>query len=335
MLEYLDRSGDAPGPLRQEWEGIGQNGPRCWSDNSSIVMGILEIVHQLERCQAPFPKILVDQAVAHREEITPELLLILERVTDAPATYASDGEYFGHIFAMFLLAKFRETRAYPLLLRIVSIPGQDVFDLLGDTVTENLGSILASVSGGDDSGLRALIENPSANEFVRSAAMQAMVTLVATGQRSRDEVIAYFAELFHRLEREPNYVWSELANICADLCPVELQAEIEQAYDDDLIDPHVIDRDDIRDAIQLGVDKSVAELHQRRYRLIDDLKMEMGWMSGFHPRGERSGVEEALPEDDDDEFEAVDTYRRAGPKIGRNDPCPCGSKKKFKKCCGK
>ncbi len=23
----------------------------------------------------------------------------------------------------------------------------------------------------------------------------------------------------------------------------------------------------------------------------------------------------------------------AGPKIGRNDPCPCGSGKKFKKCC--
>ncbi|HSF23252.1 MAG TPA: SEC-C metal-binding domain-containing protein, partial [Blastocatellia bacterium] len=25
---------------------------------------------------------------------------------------------------------------------------------------------------------------------------------------------------------------------------------------------------------------------------------------------------------------------RAGPKAGRNDPCPCGSGKKFKKCCG-
>jgi preprotein translocase subunit SecA len=24
-----------------------------------------------------------------------------------------------------------------------------------------------------------------------------------------------------------------------------------------------------------------------------------------------------------------------GHKIGRNDPCPCGSGKKFKKCCGK
>ncbi len=25
--------------------------------------------------------------------------------------------------------------------------------------------------------------------------------------------------------------------------------------------------------------------------------------------------------------------RREGPKIGRNDPCPCGSGKKYKKCC--
>ena len=24
-----------------------------------------------------------------------------------------------------------------------------------------------------------------------------------------------------------------------------------------------------------------------------------------------------------------------GPKVGRNDPCPCGSGKKFKKCCGR
>ena len=24
-----------------------------------------------------------------------------------------------------------------------------------------------------------------------------------------------------------------------------------------------------------------------------------------------------------------------GPKIGRNDPCPCGSGKKYKKCCGR
>lgn len=27
------------------------------------------------------------------------------------------------------------------------------------------------------------------------------------------------------------------------------------------------------------------------------------------------------------------TLRNEGPKVGRNDPCPCGSGKKYKKCC--
>ncbi len=27
--------------------------------------------------------------------------------------------------------------------------------------------------------------------------------------------------------------------------------------------------------------------------------------------------------------------RRAGPRVGRNDPCPCGSKRKYKRCCGR
>ena len=27
-------------------------------------------------------------------------------------------------------------------------------------------------------------------------------------------------------------------------------------------------------------------------------------------------------------------YERAAPKVGRNDPCPCGSGKKYKRCCG-
>ncbi len=29
------------------------------------------------------------------------------------------------------------------------------------------------------------------------------------------------------------------------------------------------------------------------------------------------------------------TFHRESPKVGRNDPCPCGSGKKYKKCCGR
>ena len=30
-----------------------------------------------------------------------------------------------------------------------------------------------------------------------------------------------------------------------------------------------------------------------------------------------------------------ETVKNDGPKVGRNDPCPCGSGKKYKNCCGK
>lgn len=31
----------------------------------------------------------------------------------------------------------------------------------------------------------------------------------------------------------------------------------------------------------------------------------------------------------------IQQYRREAPKVGRNDPCACGSGKKYKKCCAK
>lgn len=41
----------------------------------------------------------------------------------------------------------------------------------------------------------------------------------------------------------------------------------------------------------------------------------------------------AYPDDPYDPYVPQETYIRAEPKIGRNDPCPCGSGKKYKKCC--
>ncbi|OCC16403.1 Protein export cytoplasm protein SecA ATPase RNA helicase [Dissulfuribacter thermophilus] len=37
----------------------------------------------------------------------------------------------------------------------------------------------------------------------------------------------------------------------------------------------------------------------------------------------------------EEEAQKPQTYRRQGKKVGRNDPCPCGSGKKYKKCCGR
>ncbi len=54
---------------------------------------------------------------------------------------------------------------------------------------------------------------------------------------------------------------------------------------------------------------------------------------------EHLNVEGILNEPEDDPVQIRDlppsTFIRAEPKVGRNDPCPCGSGKKYKKCCGK
>lgn len=39
-------------------------------------------------------------------------------------------------------------------------------------------------------------------------------------------------------------------------------------------------------------------------------------------------------DDDEEEEYPLKPYIRPEPKVGRNDPCPCGSGKKYKKCCG-
>lgn len=38
--------------------------------------------------------------------------------------------------------------------------------------------------------------------------------------------------------------------------------------------------------------------------------------------------------DDGMDWDLLDSTPITSQKVGRNDPCPCGSGKKFKKCCG-
>jgi SWIM/SEC-C metal-binding protein len=52
------------------------------------------------------------------------------------------------------------------------------------------------------------------------------------------------------------------------------------------------------------------------------------------------GVEPDMPEDISDVEKLIRDSEKAAsaasqaPRVGRNDPCPCGSGRKFKRCCG-
>jgi preprotein translocase subunit SecA len=56
------------------------------------------------------------------------------------------------------------------------------------------------------------------------------------------------------------------------------------------------------------------------------------------PRSEAAqqrAIESARSEFLESEEEPTAPIRNESRRIGRNDPCPCGSGKKFKKCCGR
>ena len=99
-------------------------------------METAEILHQFERFTGTFPRTAVEEAAARQEEVTPELLRILEETVDRAAQLDAEGDYMAHLYAMFLLAQFRETRAYPLVVRFASLPGDLLDSLCGDFITE-------------------------------------------------------------------------------------------------------------------------------------------------------------------------------------------------------
>ena len=215
--------------------------------------------------------------------ITPLLLETLEKWKDNLEELLELPDYFLHIYALFLLAQFQEPKAYPLIIEFFSAPGKISQDVTEDVVTEDLARILASVSNGNIEPLKQLIENPQINEYVRSAALQSLLVLVAQGIISRELVIEYYAELFTtRLEQErsydqePSYIWTNLVFNSAILYPLELKEHIDQAFESDLIDPFFIAQEDVDYYLKQGKDATLEELRKDRYySLIEDTISEL------------------------------------------------------------
>ena len=328
-------------------------------------MNTAEIMQALQRYSGEFPREALEAAIANPEAIIPELLETLRFTVQNVETLAQpdNEEIMGYLYALYLLAQFRETRAYPLMIELLSAPGDDIEVLLGDGLTEDGGRWLASVYDGDIEPLKRLVENPAAYEYARSQALHAMLVLVAQGVKTREEILEYFASLFREiLPRDDDSVWSSLVSDSADLYPDTLYEDIKQAFEDDLIDPLYIDLDFVDMRMERGKDQTLAELMSNpHYAFIDDTVAEMENWAAFvgddffedDLLDDLAALADLLPPElRQSEFSTLDflrpfeplpyfspppltTVKRTEPKVGRNDPCPCGSGLKYKKCHGK
>jgi hypothetical protein len=276
-----------------------------------------------------------ESADAHRVVLVPPLLQLLERCLTDPDS-ASEAEARLFCYGLYLMAKWREPRAYPLVTRWLSSPEPVSTRLSGDVLTQDGARILAAVCDGDLDPIKQLVVNRDADEFSRGVAVAALALLAVWAEVPRDTILDYFVWLAREgLERQTSYVWGALAAESADIEALVVFPDLRRAYDEGLIDPQVVGRTEL-DEVEASPRGALVERMKDRHPPIRDVAEATSWWarSGERAASRRTGEPAALAAAGDFDNRAGQPYR-APVKVGRNEPCPCGSGTKYKKCCGR
>ena len=285
-----------------------------------------------------FPKKAIQEIIARKEEMIPHLLAVLESAQADPSAFLNGPKAMHCTYAAYLLAQFRETRAYRPLMALMNLGEKIPRDLFGDSITEDMHNIVASVYDGDEDPLRKLIENHNADEYARACAgLKSYPTLVHAGMLTMDSVEGYFRELFEgQLLREHCHVWNNLCSLSGDLGFASLLPHIRKAFEEGLCDMFF----DRLDAIESRAKAGGHRNWSMDCQLVDDVVPMMEWWACFDLKPADKSVK-AAPDAlakllDTREFSWRPTVSPPPkfPGVTRNDPCPCGSGRKFKKCCG-
>ncbi|MBK8800508.1 MAG: DUF1186 domain-containing protein [Fibrobacteres bacterium] len=311
------------------------------------VSDLHEVIEQL-RISEEYPSVAIELIKANWEQAAPLLVEALQGdievlLKELPAPEADNGttdedaefpEFDDLLLqSAYLFGQFRHAPAYPVMLQILDLPLQ--IGILGDFQFEGLPRCIAACANGDASGLRTVLNDVDADESARVVAWDALLCMVAWGDLPVEAILGDLeARLGDPAESENEFLVDVLVNSAARL-PVS-------------------------DAC-LAVARKIAT-GARKGGGIVALKEFDAEREGFQPEGWREQLlkiecprlEDAAAEIepwfaeqeedglDEDGYDADGNWVPPEPveqlksdKVGRNDPCICGSGNKYKKCCGK
>jgi hypothetical protein len=262
-------------------------------------------------------------AQANREAMVPAFLRTIDDFLELKAPVDPNALFF--IFH--LLGEWREKSAYWSLAVLLRLPRQILDPILGEAITETIHRVMAAVFDGDPEPLYAIIRDPEADEFVRAKMCQAIAMLARRGELPREAGATFLRNCFSELEQDC-YVWNGWADAVAWLGLSELTPLVRQAFERGSIDPSWQTFKNFEDALQFTLVHPGADplYPGGKFTRFGDTVAELaGWFDT-----ESEAVGNRAP----NWVESLGTpHRDPLRKVGRNAPCPCGSGKKFKKCC--
>ena len=308
-----------------------------------------DIKKALAKVAPDMPVQAIRAAIEQQEEITPVLLKALDAVKIREKRSSSASKSRLAVHALYLLAQFGEAQAWPLVVDLFSsMSAQDnvsIGDDFDEVVCDSLSQIFATLSKGDIRPLQSIIENTSIDEYVRDAALSALVVLYQQGDLALQVLSSYLHQLYQfGLEQERNQVWNAWVQACYNTQPDEFMDALNVLYEQEIADPFYITLEELSERNGVApeaIRTSVMLQEADYYCYITDAIVGLSKLSCYsgEERELLKSMENMLvnqtapvsptPSNSPAFFPETADYSY----VGRNDPCPCGSGKKFKKCC--
>lgn len=222
--------------------------------------------------------------------------------------------------------------------------------LFGDILLQDGAALWARMAEHSPEAIR-LLEEASVSCIAIEALectcpLEALALLVKHGVYERssfDVVVRRCIDSFDKLEGEPrNERRDWLAVLLADCGPGIFVDEVrgwlstpQPNKKKGLLDMAIIDLPAFEELIAQDSSEKHWHAWERFHEVAEDAWIAMEWMRREADGGDEEADDEFSPDYSGYDDLPNEPIVRVDPKIGRNDPCPCGSGKKFKKCCGK
>jgi len=280
---------------------------------------------------------------------------LLRRLIESAADGALSGERETRqlVRALYIVGGRRDPLVFEPLLRLLRRPADEVEELLGDVITISLPRIVAGVFDGNVHALFEAIVDLGLDESARGALLAAATFLTFDKRIGLQQMVGFLGR-FGTERRVPDgdTTWSGWAQAVALLGLRTLEPAVMAAFDREAIPEGVYERKDFADELaaaeQSPDDPNRFEKADLGYiedvlAVVGDIRFEDDEDFYGDGLGDDEEADDTWPADDDppdvDQVPASFLATPQGPAInplrhvGRNDPCPCGSGKKAKRCC--
>ena len=309
---------------------------------------VARIARELDEAGGKLPVSAIQEAREHRERIIPVLMNALE---NAIAQAKNEEEVLKrgdlHFFSLFLLTEFEVREAVPLMLEALSLPVDRADELFGDAATMMLPRILARFWDGDFERVDVFLRDPKLAQDLGMFAAETYVYLVRDGHLTREDAVERLRQhLRWAIDQEDGELASGLVLAMHSLAPREAMDEIREAYRLELVEPFLIGLEEIEEAAADEQEFVKRQLEQWPPSGMPDTIEELKEWVAFKeppkpPPREPTPKPHIRPKAPAYSYATVPAAPRGNTtirgsrdsRVGRNDPCPCGSGKKYKKCC--